>query len=281
MLEHQLVLIHFDSDKRPYGLICKSNQNLLYKFLAKTLFTGQRLIFVPECQSTNSLMLELTSKSALPEGTVVITSNQFAGRGQRGSTWQSTAGMNLTFSVLLRPSFLSVKSQFALTIAASLSVFDFLQEKKLPDVKIKWPNDILVQRKKICGMLIENSIHGETINQSIVGIGLNINQTQFPVPTATSLSMVCERNFDLNEELNLLLEKLEKRYLQLRSGRQAELKEEYLRHLLSINQSQKFTSNGKEFDGMIKTVNEAGELILNVRGVEKSFSLKELTFILE
>lgn len=253
----------------------------MYKFLAKTLFTGQRLIFVPECQSTNSLMLELTSKSALPEGTVVITSNQFAGRGQRGNTWQSTAGMNLTFSVLLKPSFLSVKNQFALTIVASLSVFDFLNEKKLSDVKIKWPNDVLVGRKKICGMLIENSIQGEVINQSIVGIGLNINQTEFPVATATSLSIACERNFDLNEELNLLFEKLEKRYLQLRSGKQAEMKTEYLHNLLGIRQSQKFASNGKEFDGVIKTVNEAGELILNVNGVEKSFSLKELTFILE
>ncbi len=270
----------FDSIKKPHGLICKSNQNLLYKFLAKTLFTGQRLIFVPECQSTNSLMLDLTSKSALPEGTVVITSNQFAGRGQRGNTWQSTAGMNLTFSVLLRPSFLSVKNKFALTITTSLSIFDFLQEKKLPDVKIKWPNDILVGRKKICGMLIENSIQGEMINQSIVGIGLNINQTEFPVSTATSLSIVCERNFDLNEELNLLLEKLEKRYLQLRSGRQAELKIEYLQNLLGLNQTQKFISYAQEFEGVIKMVSDSGELIVEINGTKKAFSLKEISFLL-
>src|SRR5213079_1854485 len=92
--------------QKPHGLICKSNQNPLYKILAKTLFVGQRLVFVPECQSTNTLLFDLASKSALPEGTVVITSNQFAGRGQRGNTWQAAAGMNLTFSVLLKPSFL-------------------------------------------------------------------------------------------------------------------------------------------------------------------------------
>ncbi|MBI1769853.1 MAG: biotin--[acetyl-CoA-carboxylase] ligase [Bacteroidetes bacterium] len=241
---------------------------------------GQRLIFVPECQSTNSLAVELASKSALPEGTVVITSNQFAGRGQRGNTWQATAGMNLTFSVLLKPSFLSVKSQFALTMVTSLSVFDFLEEKKLDGVKIKWPNDILVGKKKICGMLIENSIQGETINQSIVGIGLNINQTEFSISTATSLSIICGKNFDLNDELNLLLEKLEKRYLQLRSGKQGELKEEYLQNLLSFNQKQKFISNEIEFEGVIKTVNDSGELILNMSGDEKSFSLKEVNFVL-
>src|SRR5262249_40524297 len=117
--------------------------------------------------------MELASKSALPEGTVVITSNQYAGRGQRGNEWNSEPGMNLTFSVLLKPSSLSVKNQFFLTIIASLSVFDFLKEKQVGDLKIKWPNDILVYKKKICGMLIENSILGETINQSIIGVGLN------------------------------------------------------------------------------------------------------------
>src|SRR6185369_12885123 len=105
-------------------------------------------VFVPECQSTNTLLLDLASKSALPEGTVLITSNQFAGRGQRGNTWQAAAGMNLTFSVLFKPSFLAVKNQFALTMVASVAVFDFLKEKNVEGVKIKWPNDILVGKKK-------------------------------------------------------------------------------------------------------------------------------------
>lgn len=253
----------------------------MYKILAKTLFTGQRLFFVPECQSTNSLLLDLASKSVLPEGTVVITSNQFAGRGQRGNTWQTAAGMNLTFSVLLKPSFLAVKNQFSLTIVASLSVFDFLKEKNIDDVKIKWPNDILVGKKKICGMLIENSIQGEGINQSIVGIGLNINQTDFPITTAISLSIVMQKQFDLNEEWNLLLEKMERRYLQLRAGKQNELKEEYLQSLLGMNQVQKFISNEKEFEGVIKTVSDLGELVIETNGVDRSFSLKEIRFILE
>jgi BirA family biotin operon repressor/biotin-[acetyl-CoA-carboxylase] ligase len=235
---------------------------------------------VPECQSTNSLLLDLASKSALPEGTVVITSNQFAGRGQRGNTWQAAAGMNLTFSVFFKPSFLAVKNQFALTMIASLSLSDFLKEKNVDDVKIKWPNDILVGNKKICGMLIENSIQGETINQSIVGIGLNINQTDFPISTATSLALVSSKQFDLNQELNLLLEKLEKRYLQLRAGKQSELKAEYLQNLLGMNQPQKFLSNEQELEGVIKTVSESGELIVETEGREKAFSLKEISFLL-
>ncbi|HTH57413.1 MAG TPA: biotin--[acetyl-CoA-carboxylase] ligase [Cyclobacteriaceae bacterium] len=241
---------------------------------------GQRLVFVPECQSTNSLMLDLTSKSPLPEGTVVITSNQYAGRGQRGSTWQAAAGMNLTFTVLLRPTFLAVKRQFSLTMMASLAVFDYLDSVGLTNVKIKWPNDILVGGKKICGMLIENSIQGDAINQSIVGIGLNINQLEFPVVTATSLGLLSGQTFDLNDQWNLLIEKLEKRYLQLRAGKQQELKDGYLTHLLNIHRSQKFISNGSEFVGTIKTVSDQGELILEMDGREKAFLLKEISFVI-
>lgn len=222
----------------------------------------------------------MASKTALPEGTVVITANQFAGRGQRGNTWQAAAGMNLTFSVLLKPSFLSVKNQFALTMVASLAVFDFLGDKKLSDLKIKWPNDILVEKRKICGMLIENSIQGEVIHQSVVGIGLNINQVDFPIHTATSLAIATSDTFDLNIELSLLLEKLEKRYLQLRSGKQKELKEEYLQNLLGIAEAQKFISNESQFSGVIKTVSDLGELVIETNGDEKSFSLKEISFVL-
>lgn len=240
---------------------------------------GQRLVFVPECQSTNSLMVELTSKTTLPEGTVVITSNQYAGRGQRGNTWQTAAGMNLTFSVLLRPAFLSIKNQFALTIVTSLAVVDYLVSKNPGDVKIKWPNDILVSKKKICGILIENSIQGDSINQSIVGVGLNVNQLEFSVATATSLGLLCKTTFDLNEQWNSLLEKLERRYLQLRAGKQKELKEEYLKNLLGIHHLQKFISNGTGFEGTIKTISDQGELIVDVSGVEKVFSLKEISFV--
>lgn len=252
----------------------------MYKIPAKTLFTGQKLVFLPECQSTNTLLLDLASKSTLTEGTVVITSNQFAGRGQRGNTWQAAAGMNLTFSILFKPSFITVKNQFTLTMVASLSVFDFLKEKNIAEVKIKWPNDIMVGKKKICGMLIENSIQGETINQSIFGIGLNINQTEFPIDTATSLAIESKKQFNLNEELNLLLENIERRYLQLRAGKQSEMKKEYLQNLLGLNQSRKFISNEQEFEGTIKAVSDLGELVVATSGREQIFSMKEISFVL-
>ena len=256
---------------------CKSNQKLLYKIFANTLFTGQQLVFVPECHSTNSLASELATKNILSEGSVVITTNQTAGRGQRGNAWETAAELNLTFSILVKPTFLSVKNQFYLTIITSLAVVDFLKEQSVAEVKIKWPNDILIGKKKICGILIENSVQQETIQQSIVGIGLNINQKNFGISTATSLAVVKDRDFDLNESLNFLLENFEKRYLQLRSGKLAELKSGYLENLFGIGEPQTFISNGKEFEGIIEGVNENGELKVSDNGNTSSFKLKEIS----
>ena len=252
----------------------------MYKIPANTLFTGQRLVFVPECHSTNSLASELATQSILSEGTVVITSHQTAGRGQRGNSWETAAGMNLTFSILVKPAFLSIKNQFYLTMITSLAVTDFLKEQSVADVKIKWPNDILVGKNKICGILIENSIQKEVIQHSIVGIGLNINQHNFSTPTATSLANVTGESFDLNESLNLLLEKFEKKYLQLRSEKLAELKSEYSENLYGRGERRTFVSNGKEFEGRIEQVNENGELVVSVTNERRNYNLQEISFVL-
>jgi len=252
----------------------------LYKIFANTLFTGQRLVFVPECHSTNSLASELASQSILSEGTIIITSNQTVGRGQRGNTWETASGMNLTFSILLKPVFLSVKNQFYLTMSTSLAVVDFLKTQLVNEIKIKWPNDILVAEKKICGVLIENSIQREIIQQSIVGIGLNINQKNFTAATAISLAVVANKSFELNEALNSLLEHFEKRYLQLRARKFAEIKKEYLENLFGLGELRPFISNEKKVEGIIEDVNENGELVVSVNDERKKYSLKEISFVL-
>jgi BirA family biotin operon repressor/biotin-[acetyl-CoA-carboxylase] ligase len=252
----------------------------LYKISANTLFTGQQLVFVPECHSTNSLASELASQSILPEGTVVITANQTAGRGQRGNTWETAAGLNLTFSVLLRPTFLLIKNQFYLTVITSLAIADFLKDRSINGVRIKWPNDVLVDKKKCCGILIENTIQKETIQQSIVGIGLNINQRNFSIPTATSLAEVKDRDFDLNEVLNSLLGNFEKRYLQLRSGQFSALKEEYLENLFGLGELRTFISKEKTFEGIIEDVSERGELVISVNNERSHWNLKEIALVL-
>ena len=115
----------------------------MHKISANTLFFGKNLVFMPECHSTNSFALKLCQQSPLTaDGTLVITSNQTDGRGQRGSTWQSEPGMNLTFSVIFKPTFLSVNGLFYLNVFSALAIRDYLTTKGCLEVFIKWPNDI-------------------------------------------------------------------------------------------------------------------------------------------
>lgn len=251
----------------------------MYKIPASTLFIGQNLVFVPECHSTNTLLLEMLPRPS--EGTIVVTSNQTAGRGQRGNTWVVEPGKNLTFSLLLKPTFLKPIDQFFLTILCSLAVAETLTElEPKGNFSIKWPNDILADNKKICGMLIENSINQSSIQQSIAGIGLNINQQQFSVDTATSLKLVSGKEHDLNSILNLLLENLEKRYLQLRNEKHKELKAEYLKRMFGKDEMKNFLVEENKVKGIIRDVDDSGRLMVEIDGAVKSFNNKEISFIL-
>jgi BirA family transcriptional regulator, biotin operon repressor / biotin---[acetyl-CoA-carboxylase] ligase len=250
----------------------------LYKILASTLFLGKNVVFVPECHSTNTLLLDLAQKTNQPEGTLVITNKQTQGRGQRGNGWETEQGKNLTLSLLLKPNFLSIKDQFYLTIAVSLGVYDFLVERLSADVKIKWPNDVMVAEKKMVGILIENNLAGERLQQSVVGIGLNVNQKIFSVATATSMALQAKREFDLSAELNFLMERVEKRYLQLRSGKTAELKEAYLKNLYRIGEEHTFATHSQRLTGRIEGVDESGKLKVNTNGEVIYFGMKEISF---
>jgi BirA family biotin operon repressor/biotin-[acetyl-CoA-carboxylase] ligase len=214
------------------------------------------------------------------EGAVVITSNQTAGRGQRGNTWESEAGANLTFSLLLKPRFLQATDQFLLTIVISLAITDCLKESEGEiDFNIKWPNDILANGKKICGMLIENTIGQSSIQQTIVGIGLNINQRTFKVTQATSLSILSGKQYDLNRMLNLILEKIEKRYLQLRSGKASELKADYLERLYGKGEPRSYIFKDAKVEGVIHGVDDVGKLNIHIEGHEHTLNNKEIIYL--
>jgi BirA family biotin operon repressor/biotin-[acetyl-CoA-carboxylase] ligase len=251
----------------------------LYKIPANTLFIGKNLIFMPECHSTNSLALELCQQSRAPEGTLVITDRQTSGRGQRGNRWESHPGMNLTFSVVVKPTFLAIKDQFLLSIVASLALQNYLAEMTNDPVYIKWPNDILIKQFKICGILIENQLVGEQLTSAIVGIGLNVNQKQFGVAGATSLAVVAGKSFELQAILERLLTHLESRYLQLRQGNTTRLKEDYLTHLYRFNEPHTFQAGHDQFEGRITGVDEQGRLRVLIQDQEKNYEVKEISFV--
>ncbi len=240
---------------------------------------GHSLVFMPECHSTNDEASRLIQNTNVIEGTVVITNNQIAGRGQRGNTWLSAVGKNLTFSILIIPSFILVKDQFYLNVAFSLGLADYLKAALKTEVRIKWPNDILIGDKKICGILIENHIHGQHIQHSIVGIGLNVNQEGFAILTATSMSLQRNNGFLLEEVLHDLLGYLETRYLQLRAGQVAALIREYHSSLYWIGEHHVFKNQEDVFEGKISGVDASGRLVIIAKGLPRHFEVKQIQFL--
>jgi len=251
----------------------------LYKIPANTLFLGKNLVYVPQCHSTNTLATELSQKAETPEGTLIITNHQVAGRGQRGSSWEAAPGENLTFSLVLKPYFLQAQNQFQLNQAISLGVLDYVKTKVTADIRVKWPNDVMVNERKVCGILFENQISGNDLRHSIVGIGLNMNQQAFQSPTASSLSLFSKQRYSLPQELEILLYHLESRYLMLKEGNYQMLKTEYLQHLYRLGETHRFSNQELEFDGIISGIDEMGHLRIEVDGNEKVFGVKQLTFL--
>jgi BirA family biotin operon repressor/biotin-[acetyl-CoA-carboxylase] ligase len=250
----------------------------------ETLFIGRQRFEEEELLSTNAFAQELLRSGHALEGAIVITRNQKAGRGQRGNTWESEQGKNLTLSLVLMPSFLSVSEQFELTKISSLAVLEciraFLPKTKLP-ISIKWPNDIYVGEEKIAGILIENVLRDNKINGSIVGVGLNVNQHDFmTTASATSLKIVRNEELDLRSVEESLCEFFEIRYLQLRAGKKDKINQEYLAVLYRLNEAHWFSSpSGAKFIAVIRDVSNEGKLRMELNtGELKEFDLKELKF---
>ncbi|MFD2933525.1 biotin--[acetyl-CoA-carboxylase] ligase [Spirosoma flavum] len=252
----------------------------MYKIYPKTLFIGQIIQYLPSCQSTNDEASTLIAQTDPNEGLLVITDNQTAGRGQRGNQWEANPGQNLTFSLILKPSFLTATEQFWLNMAISLGIYDALQPLVGEPLRIKWPNDIYINDQKLGGILIENTLHGYGIAWSVIGMGLNVNQTEFGYSTATSLQneVPLPNAYDLPGLLSRLCETLEQRYLQLLSGQRDTLKNNYLQILYRSKEEHNFESEGQPFLGTITGIDTNGRLAISVDGQERYFGFKEVTF---
>lgn len=232
--------------------------------MTKTLFIGRTVIHLDRIDSTNNYARQLVRDKMPIEGTVVVAQVQTAGRGQRANTWLSQPGSNLTCSYILQPAFLAAPQQFLLGAAVALAVFDtvlkFVPKKA---VHIKWPNDVLVEEKKIAGILIENSLRGNQIDHSVVGIGLNVNQTNFaPELNATSLSLVANTSLTCKEVLAELNVHLEKHYLRLRQGNMQAILNMFNQHLLGFKQQRLLTINNVDERVTIMGARPSGELQL-------------------
>lgn len=246
------------------------------------LFVGQNLITIKQVDSTNNFLKNsLTNSKPLPEGTVIMAESQYAGRGQQLNRWHSQDGKNLTFSILLNPGFLPLGQQFDLTRAVSLGIINALSPFLGDQLKIKWPNDIYFADGKLGGILIENLVQGTKIKNSVIGIGLNINQEKFPleVPNAVSLKQILLKDYDLKLILSDICKNIEAVYLILKAGHFDVVRKGYLARLYWLNERKLFKAGGQIFEGVIENVREDGVLILNNGSGTSEYTQKEIEFL--
>ncbi|WP_149242734.1 biotin--[acetyl-CoA-carboxylase] ligase [Dyadobacter sp. 32] len=255
----------------------------MYNTVYDSLIIAKKVIYLPSCHSTNDIAAEIVREGASQDGTVVITNNQTKGRGQRGTAWLVEPNQNLTFSIVLRPDFIPIQDQFLLSKAIAVGISSYLRYYST-DVKIKWPNDIYLKDRKICGVSIENSIQGSRISGSVVGIGLNINQNDFGDIRAVSLSVDRNRIFSLPEEFEKLVYHIDAQYFKLRSvaGREF-INSEYLNLLYGYRMVRSFRVNGEVLRGEITGVTSLGKLCIRFGKdtVPVEFANKEVEWVFD
>ncbi len=242
---------------------------------------GNHIIHIQEVNSTNTYLKNLAAETQLEEGTVILADNQTEGKGRGDHKWVSPAGEGLTFSIYLRPA-LEASHHFCLNEFVSLSIIYMLKEYSIM-AKIKWPNDIYVHNKKIAGILIENSLQGPTIVSSIIGIGMNINQIEFPdeLPDAISLRQAMGKSFDLKALLDALLRDLGVYYSSLKNKDFESIHQEYNNHLFRKNEIITYSTKGKINRGRLHEVSAGGELVIQKESGEyNSFLFDELQMII-
>lgn len=252
-----------------------------------TLFIGHRHISLITIDSTNNYALQLLKNEQPPEGTLITAQQQTAGRGQRGNAWQGEGNKNVAMSIILRPTFLPIHRQFALSQTIALGVYNAINEILGIKVRIKWPNDIYVGDKKIGGILIENNVNQHTWLAAVVGIGININQIDFPdhLPNPTSLALESGREWDINDLTKKLCHNIERQYLQLRADKLTDIHQQYCQNLYRYGETARFeTPDGLVLIGKIIGVTEQGMLLIETKSeqglvVVYEFDLKEIQFI--
>lgn len=241
-----------------------------------------RIVKVNATASTNSYLREFCRSMRIREVILLWTDHQFAGRGQRGATWESEPFKNLTFSVFKRVRLLPIDQQFYITMAASLAIFDLLNDLGLERIRVKWPNDILAGSRKICGILIESVIKNSKLDAVIIGVGLNVNQTSFNhAPKATSLQLETETEYDLSTLIGKISKLFEKYVNRIVQGDFDQIKADYEAKLFKKDTPALFVDpDGHRFNGMIRGVSREGKLILQHEDDSRQlYGLKELKML--
>lgn len=235
--------------------------------LMKSQYFGSHIIQIDRVNSTNNYAAKLLNQTKIPFGAVIMAQFQDDGRGQRGAVWQSKSGENLLFSAILDGSLMKECPPFYLSKCVAVSIKDTLSYFLKHKIHLKWPNDVLVERRKIAGVLIESQWKGNNLFSSIIGVGLNVNQTHFEYGfDATSMKLLSANDYDLKEVLQVLCTKLNFNFNRLLSKEYSDLQQDYLSSLYKYNEKTHFKIGDKLEEVVLKDVNENGMVSLEMLG---------------
>ncbi len=244
--------------------------------------TSPEIIQPDETESTSSYLKELLKQRHLPECSVVITNRQTAGRGQPGNAWISNPGENLTFSIIFYPEIIDAHEQFIISKTVAVAITDVL-ETSIPEISIKWPNDIYHKNRKLGGILIENTLSGQSIDQSVAGIGININQMSFPptLPNPVSLQQITGQKHELLPLFENIFHSLIAHYSSLINDDRTIIREKYLNRLFRREGWHKYQDVNGEFTAKFSRIGPAGHLFLQRKNGEISrYAFKEVEYII-
>jgi BirA family biotin operon repressor/biotin-[acetyl-CoA-carboxylase] ligase len=243
---------------------------------------GENIIELDSTNSTNNYLSKLINETDIPNGTVILAHNQTKGRGQRGSTWLTENNKNISCSYYIQFNKLTIQNVFLISMAVANAIHKCIC-KHIIGCKIKWPNDILIENRKICGVLIENTIAGKSISQSIIGIGINVNQIDFPKHiNATSFALELNEGLDKKTVFNELSDLLKEEINLLNNGFINPIKNYYLNNLIGYKSEKKYRdlTNNNPINGQILTVENNGLLVIQANSSTIKYNFKEIEFIL-
>lgn len=242
---------------------------------------GKHIVRLPQTDSTNNYANGQLSKNAVADGTVFLAYEQTVGRGQIKNLWESDPGKNLTFSIVVFPGFLDIHRQFLLSKVVALGIYTALR-KYVDALSVKWPNDIYAGDKKLGGILIENSIMYGSIKSSVIGIGINVNQTVFlsNAPNPVSLKILTNQQYDCDLILSEILSGIDHYYSLLKASEEDRIDQEFISALYRLNEKHWFRTGQEVFEGEIIGVNEIGQLLIRkLDGQILDFHFKEVEFL--
>ena len=240
---------------------------------------GHPVIELLSVDSSNNYAASLLNNGNPTEGTVILSHFQSEGRGQRGTSWLAKPRQNLTFSIITYPKFVKPDHAFLLTQISALAICQAVDRLVKGPVEIKWPNDIMINGVKAAGILIENSLVGKTIDSSIIGIGLNVNQSDFEGIRATSLANIKGSNLGLIDCLAEILEAFDNMYGRAQKGDLDEIQKEYHSRLFRLNKEHPFRIKGDKQPATIQHVDERGNLVLRTASGNVTAGIKEIEFL--